>query len=146
MNAPNLLIRPDLGRKAYRLRCRFEIEAYPRPEWLEKAKFAAAEWFVKDMEKEGYEYLDKHGFQMKGPFAVPYKMHQLPPAHVFEREQVKAKELTAIIKAGGELPRVSPFDYASTVPTLAEAEKWEFELAGVFVRKTIVFEFNEESS
>ena len=60
MSELTLLIRPDLGYKPYRLKCRFIMPKHPSVPHLMTAKVEAAELFVRDMAKQGWEYLDKH--------------------------------------------------------------------------------------
>ena len=67
MTYANLLIRPDLGYKAYRLHCRFTICAFPTKGQLEGGKLEAGYRFIEDMDKQGYEYIDSHGVKMSGP-------------------------------------------------------------------------------
>ena len=144
MNAtPSLIFRPDRGRKGYRLRCRFAVPAFPNEHFLEKAKFVAAEQFVKDMETQGWDYLDAHGFRMTGPYGVPIKQPELPRRSQQEQWQVKARQAQGAVQAGARLLVPPSLGGVATVPSLNEAESWEYELAGVFVRKTIVFEYDE---
>ena len=134
MPYPELLLRPDLGKRAYRLRCRFAIDAFPREWFLEKAKYAAAQRFVEDMAKQGWEHIQKFGFQMKGPFSaltVPF----LPKRALQEKWHFNARyPMPRRISSEG-----APA-YVGTVPLLGESEKWEYELAGVFIHKTILTE------
>ena len=138
-----LLVRPDMGRKAYRLRCRFKVSAFPSQDLLEKSKYKVAELFVESLAKQGWEYLDKHGFKMTGPFA-PLVIVNLPKKHQQAQWHMKSSEmLEKHMNHGGSLsasPRSSPTSYVSDVPPLAECEEWEFELAGVFVHKTLLAE------
>ena len=135
-----LLIRPDLGRKAYRLRCRFRTEAFPRDAWLDKAKYAAAEAFVRDMAKQGYEYQDAHGFKLAGPFSC---LHIATlPKHSW---QFSAAEMLQRLRAGQPVSdRHEGKDYARTAPALTATDQWEYELAGVFIHKTILCEMPDQ--
>lgn len=138
MHSLELLLRPDLGKKAYRLRCRFVIGAYPSEWTLEKAKFHAADLFVKDMAKQGWENVSKHGFKMSGPFA-PVQVVNLPKASQQEQWHTPSKDMIAAITAGYRPPPPAP-NYVQTVPDVAECDDWEFELAGVFVHPAIMTE------
>lgn len=134
---PTLLFRPDHGYKPYRLRCRFAMDAFPNRGQLETAKHTAAEQFIKDMEKQGWEYLDQHGIQMSGPYSESV-ITGVPSM----REQLKAKDAVYAVAQGARLlPQKR--DLVASVPPLALSERWEFELAAVFLRKTIVMEYNE---
>lgn len=139
MNSLTLLLRPDLGKRAYRLRCRFTVNAFPDTAMLERAKVQAAEMFVRDMAKQGWEYLDKHGFKMTGPF-IPMKIVALPKRHQQARWHTSSHELLAQARAGFRSPALSEPNYVTAVPALSETESWDFELAGVFVHKTILTE------
>lgn len=134
-----LLLRPDLGKKAYRLKCRFVIGAYPSERTLEKAKFHAADLFVRDMAKQDWENVSKHGFQMRGPFAA-VQVVNLPKRSQQERWHTPSKDMIAAIHAGYTPSLPTAPNYVQTVPDVAEADDWEFELAGVFVHSTIMTE------
>ena len=136
------IIRPDFGSKAYRLHCRFTMPAYPRADFLAKAKFEAAELFVKDMAKQGFNYIDKHGFKMTGPYQHTV-IRNLPSMHEQERWHQSSRDMLADVKAG-RAPRATGPGYVSSVLDLSESELWEYDLGGVFVHKTIVVEYPEE--
>jgi len=139
MNSLTLLLRPDLGRRAYRLRCRFTVNAFPDKDMLEKAKFKAAEMFVRDMAKQGWAYLDKHGFKMTGPF-VPMNIVSLPKRHQQARWHTPSREMLAAVRDGYRGRDVPDQGYVTTVAPIQGADAWDFELAGVFVHKTILTE------
>lgn len=134
MNAPQLLLKPDLGYKAYRLRCKFTIGADPRPEFLQKAKYAAAEQFREDMHKQGWEYVERYGFHMTGPRPA---MSARPVA---KRMRVpSAREMLPHVAQGARF--LAPEAYGvQNVPLIGESEDWEYEIAGIFVHKTILVE------
>ena len=136
-----ILIRPDRGSKAYSLHCRFSVDAFPTQGHLEQAKYVAAEKWVADMEKQGWEYLDKHGIEMHGPMASTPIGAGLPS--VASQERLRAKDAVYPVSQGARLLAGAP-GWVSTVPTLSNSEKWDYDLAAVFVRKTLVFEYNEE--
>ena len=127
-----LLLRPDLGKRAYRLRCRFSVGAFPKEDWLGKAKVAAAEKFIEDMAKHDWHYLEHHGIRMTGPFAAMQAM-SLPPRHQQEKWHWNARMPFLPRGLSNDVPVV-------TVPSLDESDKWEYELAAVFVHDTILTE------
>lgn len=137
-----VLVRPDRGKKAYRLRCRFTVEAFPNLGFLERAKFRAAQAFVEDMRKRGWEYLNSHGFKMTGPFPA-IEVVRLPPRSLQPRWHQPSQEVLQRIMAG-QVVRTNGTTYASGVPALGTCEKWEYELAGVFVHDTILTEMPDE--
>ena len=144
MNVPTLLLRPDLGKKAYRLRCRFSTPAYPKAAWLEEAKYTAAEQFVKDLAKQGFQYLDRHGFQMTGPFPK-LNISSTLPRHSW---QYSAREALARMQAGLPVGDRHGRSHVSAVSPLDASEEWDYELAGVFIHNTILTEMpdaHEES-
>lgn len=143
MPVPELILRPDRGKMAYRLKCRFALAAYPSERALEKAKFAAAEQFVRDMAKQGWQHLEKHGFKMAGPFPALVAA-TLPPRSQQEQWHVASAKAQAAARLGAHPGRLSGSGYASIVPPVAESERWEFELAGVFVRETLRVEYPDE--
>jgi len=135
-----VIIRPERGKKAYRLRCRFRVEAHPSERWLEKAKYRAAEEFVRDMAKQGWEYLSKHGFKMTGPYPA-IETVRLPKASQQPQWHIPSRDMLEAIQAGYRLnPPPDEGGYAKTVPLIDETDKWEYELAGVFLREKILSE------
>lgn len=130
-----LLLRPDLGKRAYRLRCRFRIGAKPRKDFLNKAKVKAAEKFVEDMRHQGWEYVDRFGFRMTGPFpamdaiAIPRRV-RVP----------SAREMEAGVRQGNPY-RAPAFYGVQSVPDINASDNWDYELAAVFVHKTILMEY-----
>jgi hypothetical protein len=136
------LIRPDLGKKAYRLRCAFTMPAYPRADFLAKAKVEAAELFVEDMAKQGFAYRDEHGFRMSGPY-VPTKVGSIPKRHEQERWHQASRDMLPSL-LNGNPPRVKDPGYVFAPLTLQTSDLWEYRLAGVFVHDTIVVEYPEE--
>ena len=129
----NLLLRPDLGKKAYRLKCRFRIGAFPKQQFLDKAKIQAADWFVGDMHKRGFEYVDRYGFRMKGPFSA------IDPMTLRRPKRISSRQMLPMILQGAKF-RDEGGSMAINVPILSESENWEYELSGVFVHKTMLVE------
>ena len=138
-----LLLRPDLGNKPYRLRMRFRVPAGPDHPWLkdlwrqtlDRAKYAAGEQFVADMAKRGWEYIEQYGLRMTGPYvAIDPMPRQKPPRRLSAREM-----LPGVMRGERFLPE--PFVGPRNLPALAHSDSWEYELVGVFLHKTIVFEY-----
>jgi hypothetical protein len=141
---PELLLRPDLGKRGYRLRCRFSVGAF-LDEWsLEKAKRVAAEAFVTDMAKQGWCYLDRYGFKMTGPYPA-IEVVQLPKRSQQERWHLPSADIMPAVMAGARIGRIAQDGgYARSVAPLTETDRWEFELAGVFVHQTILTEYPDK--
>ncbi len=133
MQAPQLITKPSLDRKAYRLKCRFKIEPSPRLGRLEREKVRIAERFVNDMGKQGWTYIPQHGFTMKGPY--PY----VAPTTLHIPHALTAREMLPGVTNGLRF-RDSGGSMASLVPSLNSTEWWEYELAGVFSRPQIMVE------
>ena len=138
MAYPELLLRRDHGYHSYRMKCRFAVEAYPNPRFLERAKHVAAEAFVKHMAMQGWTYLDKYGFKMTGPYPAVQSV-TLPRRSQQERWHEPSAKIMAAVAAGARY-RAPRDGLVSTVPLLGETDKWDYELVGVFVRKTIMAE------
>lgn len=132
-----LILKPDLGRKAYRLRCVFRLPAGPPARILEKAKYAAADRFIRDMRVQGWEYVDEHGFRMRGPY--PY----IPTMNLKVPHQLNAREMLQFIRQGRPLPAIEAPPVLTLLP-LVMHEYWEYELAGVFLHKTILMEIPDK--
>lgn len=143
MNLPELLLHKDLGKRAYRLKCRFKIDPNPKPDWLERTKFQAAELWVQDMEKQGWEYdpnkLEKslRGFTMKGPF-VSTPVTGAPSR--LEQFRFNAKRDLPKILSGDPMRVPDLSRYVATMPSLGESPQWEYELSAIFIRKTLLVE------
>ena len=128
------LIRPSLDRRAYRLKCRFRIEPYPRVERLEREKVRIAEMFVSDMNKQGWAYVPEHGFTMKGPF--PF----VAPTTLHTPRSLPARDMLPGVMNGVRF-RDSGGSVARLVPALNMTEWWEFELQGIFSRPQVMVEY-----
>jgi len=136
---PTVIMRRDHGYRPYRLRCRFAVEAYPTQGWLETARHEAAERFIEDMDKQGWDYMDQHGVQMSGPYS-PAIITGVPS--FADRERIKAKDAAYAVAQGARLLPQKTQMVASVTP-VAFCDKWEFELSAVFLRKTVVMEYDE---
>ena len=124
---------PDRDRKGYRLKCRFVIEAKPTREHLKRGAIKALELFVRDAAKQGWEYEPKYGPRLKGPFApvVPMNIHRV--------RQPSSRDMLPEVRQGARF-LAGPETIAQPVPSLDAVDHWEYELAVVFARKTILFE------
>lgn len=131
-----VLLRPDLGKRPYRLKCRFITNAFPTERMLEKAKHEAAGLFVRDMAKQGWQHLGGHGFKMSGPFPAT-EIVTLPKRSEQERWHTPSAQMLAS-QSFQRKPQAS--SYARIVPLITETDSWEFELAAVFVHDTLLTE------
>lgn len=129
-----LLLRPTLDRRAYRLRCRFKIEPRPSQDRLDREKVRVAERFVADMHKQGWENIGSHGFKMQGPFPM------IVPTAISIRRTPTAREMLPRVARGERFLDDGATPGVSIMPALAEAEWWEYEIAGVFAREQIMTE------
>lgn len=133
MNIPTLLLKLPRDKRAYRLKCRFKIEPYPRADRLDREKVRVAERFVDDMHKQGWEHVSQYGFTMKGPF--PY----VAPVTIHTPRVPSAREMLRGVAQGARY-----LDKGGTVagamPVLDATEWWEFELQATFTRTEILTE------
>lgn len=132
------ILRPDRGLKAYRLHCRFTVDAHPSESYLNEAKMVAGKAFISDIAKQGWEYLDVHGITMKGPMPEPTKLVTLPSRAKQDRWQISARDALPAIAAGYRLPQLQGVGPVSAVPSLEDAVEWQYDLSAVFVHKTIL--------
>ena len=128
-----ILPREDLGRRPYRFKCRFVIEARPTRERLKQGALKAHELFVRDMAKQGWEHLSSERPRLEGPFTpvVPMTVRIARPPSSQEMLYAVAQGVT--FRAGEET-------LAQNVVPLDQTDTWEYELGVVFVGKTIRFE------
>ena len=128
-----ILSKPTLDKSAYRLKCRFKIEPYPNIERLHREKVRVAEQFVDDMHKQGWEYVDRWDWTMKGPFAYvsPTTIH-IPPTPTARQMFPYISQGARFLDQGGSI--------AGMMPALDATEWWEYELAAVFFRPQILVE------
>jgi len=135
------LIRPTRDRKAYRLKCRFVVPAYPDTDLLEKFKVKMAEKFVEEMYKQGWINVEKYGFRMTGPY--PATQTVILPKPSADPFHIPSKDLLPALMNGyvPHADRSAPDGgSAVSVPPITQAEDWEFELIGVFHREEIFTE------
>ena len=128
-----IIIPRDLGRRAYRLKCRFVIEAHPTRERLKQGALKTHEMFVCDMAKQGWEHLASEPPRLGGPFTpvAPMKVRVARPPS--SQEMLYAVAQGATFRAEAET-------LAQNVTPLDQNDSWEYELSLVFVGKTIRFE------
>ena len=129
-----IIAKPSLNKKPYRLKCRFKIEAYPHPSRLGLAKVRMAERFVEDMHKQGWEYVERFGFKMTGPFPT------VEPVMVHRPRTLSAGEMLAGVLAGKPF-RDDGMDYAKPVLGLNMLEHWEYSLSAVFAHSQLLTEY-----
>ena len=133
MNTPSVLIKPSLDKKPYRLRARFKIEPHPWPERLDREKVRVAERFVRDMAAQGWTYDTRFGFRMTGPYP------SIKPVTIHQPRTPSAREMMPHVAQGARFLEQGG-TIAGLMPILGESEYWEYELAGVFVRDTLLVE------
>lgn len=142
MTSPNFIIHasgslggmPDLGKKAYRLHCRFTVGAYPSYRVLEKAKYRAAELFVRDMAKQGFQYVDRHGMTMVFRGASVQVMNLGKP----KRPPSSRQMLPHVMQGAKFRSEWEPPIQNALLPS--ETESWDYELSAVFVHDTILMD------
>lgn len=132
---PELLLKPDLGKKGYRLRCLFTTGPNPSKDYWDKARVTAAERFIQDMKRQGWEFVSRYGFQVTGPKAY-IEVGEAPPAP----KRFSAKEMLHQAMRGEPI-RDTYRSPIQSVPALTLADVWEWELAGVFQRDTLLMEY-----
>ena len=95
-------------------------------------KVTVAERFVEDMRKQGWVY-NNSGFKMTGPYPA------IDPISIRVPRTPSAREMLAGVSQGQRF--LAPGGtVAGLMPTLIESEVWEFEIAAVFIRETIMEE------
>ena len=131
MKSVQVVIKPSLDKKPYRLRCRFKSDPYPLQSRLDREKVTIAERFVRDMKAQGWVYDDRFGFRMTGPYPVTV------PVTIHVPRMPSARGMLPYVAQGARF-----LDQGGTVagimPKLATSEYWEYELSAVFVRAVLV--------
>ena len=123
----------DMGKRPYRLKCRFKIEPRPTRDSLKNGVLKTLDLFAGDMGKRGYEYAPKYGIRLDGPF-VP-----VVPITVRRPQRIGSREMLPGVMQGNRY-RDAGGSIARTVTPLSESEYWEYELAAVFIGNTILME------
>lgn len=131
-----LILPRDRGRKPYWLHARFSTPAYPKPEWVDELADAAGKLFIADMNRQGWQFEDKHGLWWTGPLQ-PTPVTGAPTRA--QREYFRAKDALSRVQQGDKM-RARELDYVASVPLLNESETWEYDLKGVFIHDTILVE------
>lgn len=101
---------------------------------MDREKVIIAEKFVVQMHQQGWEYDGRHPFKMTGPFPM------VPVVTIRPHRAPTAKEMLSYVKNGARFLDNGE-NTASIVPPLALSEWWEYEIAGVFVRRQIMTEY-----
>ena len=157
MEAPGFIIHaagslgnmPDLGKRPYRLKCRFQVPAGSGPRFLEKAKYAAAEQFIADMKVKGWDYI---GESARLPASERGFRMTFKGAHIEVRGLSKprrlpdAREMQGAVMQGARFLPDARSDVVN-VPHYTETEYVDFQLEGIFLHDTILTEvpdINEE--
>lgn len=134
MHALNL-VRPDLGYKPYRIRCRVRTLAGRGPDLQGKALLAQVESWIDDMKLQGWDYDDRGGLELTGgPYTVVETVVLQRP-----KPRMSNKEMLWRVSQGDPC-RDTDQGFASLVPDITEVEFWEYEVAATFVHKTILVE------
>ena len=120
------IVRPSLERQRAILRCRFVIGAFHRPDQLERARNEAADRFVADMAKQGWEWLGRMAL-VGGPYPMTPIATSVPKAPTLPKRQLGPSSLAPD-------PYPSLRGIVADMPTIYTAEAWEYEIAGAFVR------------
>lgn len=139
MNSVTLILRPDLGKRAYRLHCRMITPAFPKTDLLEKSRLKVGQEFIDDMAEQGWEYLDRYGMRMNPEPKPHVETVTLPKRHLQANWHTPSRELLPAVMAGYRA-RTAPEHFVTTLPNMAFMESWEWDLSAVFVRKTILTE------
>jgi len=133
-----LLLRPELDHQRYRLTCRITIDAPLRgiktDAWKEYARREvkrAHTQFVRDMEKQGWRYVDGLP-QVKGPFS-----------HIEPRGIPRKPTLPKRRPGEASIPlhlvdRVDRDYYQQDVRPVSEHEQWDYEFSELFTRRMLV--------
>ena len=137
--------RADLGKRPYRLKCRFQVPAGSGPGLLERAKYAAAEQFVADMAVRGYVYIggssrlpaDQRGFRMAFKGAHVEVMTSIPKP----KRLPSAREMQAAVMQGATFREdEKERSTVKNVPHSSQSEFWDYELSAVFLHDTMLFD------
>lgn len=137
--SPTLILRPDLEHQRYRLTCRITIDAPLRgvktDAWKDYARREvkrAHEAFVRDMEKQGWRYINGQVPRVKGPFS-----------HIDPRG-IPGKPSKPKRKPGQPSVDVRHWDrtdwdyYTETVDRVEHHEQWDYEFTEAFTRRMLV--------
>ena len=135
--------RPDLGKRPYRLKCRFDIGAHPSARHLELAKYEAMDQWVADMAVRGYDYI---GDSSRLPKSERGVRMTFKGAHIEIRGIPKPKrppssrEMEYAVRQGAKFRAEDDLSSVWTVPHYTETELWDYELSAVFLSNIILME------
>lgn len=110
---------------------RFRIGAHPSPDQLAKERNWAMDDFIRQMAIRDWDYVPKYGYKMAGPFIA------IEPVTLPKPSRLKAKEIMPHVMQGARYLDDGT-ENVMTVPLLSETENWEYELAAIFVHRTIL--------
>lgn len=136
--ALTVIIPREAKRKPYWFHCRFSVPAYPKQEWLDKAADEAGHLFIADMNKQGFQYEDRYGIVIRRMPGAATPITGGPSIN--ERERFDARRDMQRVLSGDPMRAREDLSYVASVPVLAEAEFWEYDLAGVFVHDELMVE------
>ena len=100
---------------------------------LDREKVKVADRFVTDMHKQGWEYVERYGFKMTGPYPM------VVPVTIRPRRMPTAREMLPRV-ARGERFLDDGETGVSFVSSLGASEYFEYEIAAVFSREQILTE------
>lgn len=130
----SLLLRPDLGKKAYKMRSRFRIEAEHTREQLNRARNVALNDFIVAMGKRDWQYVSKYLPRITGPYSYIQPSEQAKP------QRISAKQMLPGVLQGNKY-RESPDTLGVFSPDPVDATEWvEYEISAFFVHPTLVLE------
>lgn len=140
MQAPGFIIHatgargnmPDLGKRAYRLKCAIRVPNNLHGDELKRSVLACLEDFVRDMHLQGFEWQGSYGWRREG-MPKPF----IEAVTIRRPRRKSAKEMIRAVMQGARFLDNDPGP-ASTVPVLEVAEHWQYEVSGVFVHDAIL--------
>ena len=125
---------PDLGKRAYRLRCQITVGNGVHGAELRQAVRGCLEHFVKGMHLEGFEWLSRYGWRPEG-MPVPH----IEPREIRIPPRLTAKQMLPAVKQGARF-LAKDETIAWAVPSLEESIRWDYIVSGVFVHDTLVID------
>lgn len=137
---PTLILRPDLEHQRYRLTCRITIDAPLRgvktDAWKDYARREvkrAHEQFVRDMEKQGWRYIDGQVPRVKGPFS------HIDPGGIPGKPNMPKRRPGHPSIPLDEIDHVPNRDsYVQRVRGVEQHEQWDYEFTEAFTRRMLV--------
>ena len=123
---PNVIIRPEREYKVYRLRAAFDLAPFPSEKQLRLMKLKAGYLFMRDMQKQGWEYMGR-GLGLSGPRPMP------------EMKFAATRRVQNQHKPSDFFFDLPPMDALNTMPV------WRYFLTGLFVRREIHIERSNDN-